>query len=546
MSYLAVYKSISDDVFETYESSVGIGETTVGDVPVRRPMRGILLKEETYASLAVDNRVLHNSSVSARAYFTTNFLLQSVTETRNEKVQFVNTFGGTYAFFFGEQPRIINCAAVLLNTPDFNWEREWWANYEETLRGTSLTSSNLSARLEYDGVTIVGYLTNCTTIKSAQDPNLVQVNFSMFVESVVDHTDVGNSLVYKQSAETRADYLGVGNAVREDPTVPQESTFESTTADVRRANIKIGPLGPGGGKLSKLMGALSAIDSALTGAIRTARNALYGRNLVVPRSFVGENYSRPVFPEGTGADDLAGTGVTNFFGKSQLTFAGEDTVIQPGSSTVTLRSNTDGFLTTEYLLANQRRNGHTWNNFDEYVNRPPRSSSLEDLYADTIGEEWLGMTELGLTYLDIVALAEEAVLNENAVNAFKSFGLILNRSAAPYSGYVDPVTQYNIAKGQQMIVDGVRSVLRVGYGVATYFYGESRVNAARDLQDSITNPNASILSSERFAGVAAEMAATSAQQEADRAAAAAEADRLRGNTGTVSPSLLETVASIIL
>lgn len=555
MSYLTLFQSISDDTFEVRNSS---GSATVWNSGpaetmqhyVRRPMRGIVLAEETYASLSVMGGAafggLKNSSApwtSHQGHYTTNFLLQSVTETRNEKVQYVSTFGSTYAFFFGEQPRIINCAAVLLNTPDFNWEKEWWTNYSDVLRGTSLTSRNTKATLTYDGATVVGYLTNATTIKNAQDPHLVNVNFSMFVESILFDSDVGSTQPYKTSDPTRADYLGVGSVI--DPE-DRRVLSESTTAAVRRANIQISPL-EGGSSIGGLMGALSAIDGAISGFIRSARNMLYGRNIVVPRSFTGERASVPIFPEGSGAEDLAGGGVNSFWGKSLLTYS-EDGVNTAGGTSVTLRSNTDGFLTKEYMLAQQRTKTHTYDNFDEYVNQPPRSSALKELYEDVYSDSFFG-PELDLFALDMAAWSDDLYINEKAVEAFSAFGM--GKAVLPYMTLGDrtdstmAVVNYQSAKLKEGVAGVLRAGMRVVYGVATFAYGTSVVNKRKELQNSITNPNSGGLDAETVASMSALTASVALGTEQRRLAAEAEAASLRGNTGTVEPNLISVIGGIL-
>jgi hypothetical protein len=536
MSYVAVFKSISESSFQTFEAQFAT-DTFIGNAPARRPLRGLLIGKETHATMEVmgGSKLMKNSSVKGgESTTTTNFLLQTVTETRNEKVQYVSTFGSTYGFFFGEQPRIVNCSAILLNTPDFNWEKEWWVNYGEVLRGSSLTSSNSKAYLKFDGQTVIGYLTNCTTTKNAQDPNLVNLNFSMFVEQVDYEGEIGSTTPYA-GAETRADFLGVGNILDRDDRAVLE---ESTTAAVRRANIKISALN-GGQSIGGLMGALGAIDGAISNFVRQARNALYGRNLVVPRSFIGERASVAVFPEGTGADDLGGQSVSNYWGKNVLTFLGEGEKATGGSS-VTLRSNTDGFLTREYMIENQRKNKHTYDNFDEYVNIPPRSETLTDLYKDT--SSFLG-PEFDLSLRDLTAFADGLIINQKAVDAFSTFGLA--GRVLPYVNGLDPVVDYQATQTKEALSGVLRGLARVVYGVATFAYGTSVVNQRRELQASITNPNTGGLDSATLNQLILETSEASRSAEQERLAADAEAELLRGNTGTVKPNLISVIGGII-
>ena len=113
----------------------GTGSNRAGRTTARRPTRGMEVKDDTYATLKViksDGKsvalVDSGSAGGANTEGYTNFLLQSVSESRMEKHQIIETFGASYVFFFGESPRFLDVNAQLLNSHDFNWEAEWWAN----------------------------------------------------------------------------------------------------------------------------------------------------------------------------------------------------------------------------------------------------------------------------------------------------------------------------------------------------------------------------------------------------------------------------------
>lgn len=161
---------------------------------VRRPVRGIEIKEDTYAVLRVlkadgeyvnvidaAGNVLEGESSVARTNQYTNFFIQQVAEERHEKKQLVETFGDAFIFFFGESPRVTQVSGVLLNSADFNWRNEFWANYERYFRGTRLVEQNARLYLIYDDLIIEGYMLSAQAQDSASTPNLVQFNFTMFV-----------------------------------------------------------------------------------------------------------------------------------------------------------------------------------------------------------------------------------------------------------------------------------------------------------------------------------------------------------------------------
>jgi hypothetical protein len=165
----------------------------------RRPTRGIEIKEDTYATLKVvksdgsilpllDSSTPDGSNTSGYA----NFLLQSVQEQRVEKQQIIETFGASYIFFFGEQPRFLQVSAIVLNTNDFNWEAEWWANYNTYLRGTKLVEMGARCYLSYDDSVVEGYITQCAGSKTSMEPHHVQIQFQFFVTNCFNVSMVGD------------------------------------------------------------------------------------------------------------------------------------------------------------------------------------------------------------------------------------------------------------------------------------------------------------------------------------------------------------------
>jgi hypothetical protein len=62
------------------------------------------------------------------ASYWTDWLLQTVRETRMEKTQVVETFGDTYFYALGQKPRALVFQGLLMNTVDYNWRSVFWAN----------------------------------------------------------------------------------------------------------------------------------------------------------------------------------------------------------------------------------------------------------------------------------------------------------------------------------------------------------------------------------------------------------------------------------
>jgi len=201
---------IPDRFKKTTESEVArLGKPNMdGRGNVRRPTRGIELREDTYATMRLmlgDGTPLPLVNAGAApgydlklgdktaSYDYTNFLIQSVSEERAEKQQVLETFGEAYIFFFGERPRVLTIQGVLLNTFDFNWEAEWWHNYDNYLRGTKCVQNDARVYLTFDKTMVAGYILSCASSKQAQERNYVPLTFQLFVLDYIDLAKVGDS-----------------------------------------------------------------------------------------------------------------------------------------------------------------------------------------------------------------------------------------------------------------------------------------------------------------------------------------------------------------
>lgn len=166
----------------------GSRASRAGKTVARRPVRGIEIKDDTYANLKVimaDGSALplldSSSSTGTNTDGYTNFILQTVQEQRMEKHQIVETFGDSYVFFFGESPRFLDCQALLINTNDFNWRAEWWYNYEKYLRGTKLVELGARCYMAWDDIVLEGYMLMAVANEAADQPYSVTLQFKFFV-----------------------------------------------------------------------------------------------------------------------------------------------------------------------------------------------------------------------------------------------------------------------------------------------------------------------------------------------------------------------------
>ena len=167
---------------------------------VRRPLRGIEIKDDTYAMIRVIRATGEEIPLISSSYYDgsgesyTNFMLQSVVEDREEKSQILETFGIPYIFLYGERPRMLQCSAILLNTLDFNWEAEFWANYEKNLRGTKCAENGARIYMFYDDNIVEGYMLHATATKHAGDKGQqVALQFSLLLTNYANVSMIENS-----------------------------------------------------------------------------------------------------------------------------------------------------------------------------------------------------------------------------------------------------------------------------------------------------------------------------------------------------------------
>lgn len=216
---MAVYITAMTDAFEE------LGREALTYENVRRPLRGIEIKQDTYAVLRVikitgeDIPIFDSSSAEeengiGHSTRYSNFILQQVQEQRVEKQQIIETFGEDYIFFFGERPRIMTFSGILLNTRDFNWKNEFLENYERHLRGTRLVEQNARLYLYFDDLVIEGYIIQSNVNYMSDSPYHVQFSFQMYV---CQYSDMSRP--------------GVTNAANADMTFTLEETGASPLPD---------------------------------------------------------------------------------------------------------------------------------------------------------------------------------------------------------------------------------------------------------------------------------------------------------------------------
>lgn len=267
---------------------------------VRRPVRGIVLKDDTYATLQVrkaDGTVIplldggglfddkNNPGVGLSEQYS-NFILQNIQEERAEKTQVVQTFGAPFIFFFGEHPRVIQGSGVLINTEDFNWRAEFWENYDNNLRGSKCVQKKTRITLAWDDIVVEGYFIAASATENANEPGYVNFSFQIFLTNYANVSAIGASDFPRGSFEANLNpdevdipALNVLPAASSTQTVRQLNIANSRQQSNRGSLFQ--SLRDGISQVASFEGRLEALFNLTDRFIDT------GKRVRVPRGFTG-------------------------------------------------------------------------------------------------------------------------------------------------------------------------------------------------------------------------------------------------------------------
>ena len=237
-------------------------EALILQSPTRRPLRGIEIKDDRYATLRViksngENIPLLDSGAvtgkkavdpyaasllpntaslkPASSVVYSNFILQNVDDVRQEKSQLMETFGDTYVFFFGERPRILQVSGLLFNTLDFNWRSEFWKNYETIFRGTKLVEQNARLYLHWDDIIVEGYVLGAQAQDVADLPYHIPFSFTLFVTNHTYLSAIGDDMYpVRDGAKVTPLQDSLGGPLKSASFLDTLTSGSSTTAGVNQ------------------------------------------------------------------------------------------------------------------------------------------------------------------------------------------------------------------------------------------------------------------------------------------------------------------------
>jgi hypothetical protein len=303
---------------QTGITSVRTSYNTCG---VRRPYRGIQIKDDTYAVLSVRKPdgsaipMVSSSSVSGTfdgAVGTVNdysdFILQRVEDQRMEKQQIIETFGDVFVYFFGERPRIVTISGMLMNTDDFNWRAQFWHNYENYLRGTKLVEMNARCYLAYDTVVLEGYPISANAVDDANEPYNIPFQMAMILTNYYDYSKPGTIKFPGVEADTLLALNLELDLTR--------SEFVSTGAEVRGMNLRA--QGPAGVLAMMRQGirAYNDVVGQLGAGFDTFKDLVYGRAVRLPVGIAGFIAANTGGEEALAAGSVATTDTVMFDAKT--------------------------------------------------------------------------------------------------------------------------------------------------------------------------------------------------------------------------------------
>jgi hypothetical protein len=204
---MATFIEARTDPFDAARAELAANIQTSGrdDYKIRRPTRGYQLKSDTYAVIRImgpdgqfipvidsAGEIINEQEDTAKTTYYSNFFITNIAEQRQEKQQIVDTFGESYIFFFGESPRLLQVNGLLLNTADFNWRAEFWANYDKYFRGTKLVELGARLYLIYDDQIIEGFMIGADAQENNENRNILSFDFQMFVTGYTNISKLGD------------------------------------------------------------------------------------------------------------------------------------------------------------------------------------------------------------------------------------------------------------------------------------------------------------------------------------------------------------------
>jgi hypothetical protein len=473
------------DTFEAKSKGIGSDIQTAqsgddkGKAPIRRPYRGIQIKNDTYAVLSVrhaDGNAIPLASSSAvvsagvaggmgQVDEYSDFILQQVTDQRMEKQQIIETFGDSFVYFFGERPRMLTFTGQLMNTEDFNWRAQFWYNYDKFLRGSKLVQANARCYLAYDTIVIEGYPLSATAIDDAENPYQVSFQMTMLMTDYHEYSIIGET---RFPAGPTSKSLEILNQELEE----QRRGFVSTSAEVRRANLEASTsqqLPGSGGALSVIRKGISAMNSAtswLGDKLQTVNDLLGGRAMRIPigaASFLQLTQEAEIAPASITTSSSVGFDAAT--GELYGTIKVNNNVI-PGNKLLIMGPSKFAPTWKSEVSGMPPGRGYIFENYDEYPLQ--QEPSLKKMMGDSQYESFMAADQRRVA--NMTAFQQSLSL----YNVFAAQGGVLGAVASVVStvrqGYGMVLTSANVIRDPVGMMGGAlgvtpQDIKRIGEGL---------------------------------------------------------------------------------
>lgn len=207
--------------------------TLPGQADVRRPLDGMRQREDNYATLSVilsgsARKLISNSSADGgKSKYTANLLVQNVNVASTEKMQLTQTFDKDRLLFFGSNLENIQVQAIVIENESFQWLKEFYENYNNYFRGTSLADENSSVEFRFEEKTVIGYLTQFNFSRTSTDLHQANISFTL----------VATSTVFDRPLKTTARVLEISSEKEVNILSSITTQLANSSAFLRRENV---------------------------------------------------------------------------------------------------------------------------------------------------------------------------------------------------------------------------------------------------------------------------------------------------------------------
>jgi len=133
--------------------------TDAANAPYTRPRYGTKIKPQQDIASIYTRRLYTDNGNTERTFVTRDFSVQVISYGRSDIMDLHSTLpNSVFAQFRGDAPVMCSFTCVIMNTLDFDWEREWDVWRKSTLNARLLAAAGKVLEIHVDGMVYVGYI----------------------------------------------------------------------------------------------------------------------------------------------------------------------------------------------------------------------------------------------------------------------------------------------------------------------------------------------------------------------------------------------------